>query len=113
MNSAPCQYVRDHYGVPAEIGRRVLAYGKPGVIAEDRGHYIGVNLDGDKPGTVRNYHPTDGVEYLEMDCRSDRLANGNAWMMCSECGAKLYDFDGHRDSSRPCPYLRNGVCEPK
>lgn len=61
-----CEYVRQHYNVPAEIGRRVTAYGKPGIIAEDRGNYIGVNLDEDKPGVVHNYHPTDGIEYHEM-----------------------------------------------
>jgi hypothetical protein len=61
-----CSYVQQYYGVPAEIGRRVLVYGKPGVIAEDRGHYIGVNLDEDKPGRVCSYHPTDGVVYLGM-----------------------------------------------
>lgn len=52
--------------MPACIGRRVVAYGKPGVIAEDRGHYIGVLLDTDKPGHIRNYHPVDGIEYGEM-----------------------------------------------
>jgi len=51
--------------VPACIGRRVIAYGKPGIIAEDRGHYIGILLDCDKPGRVNNYHPTDGIEYLD------------------------------------------------
>jgi phage terminase large subunit len=30
------------------------------------GHYIGVNLDADKPSRICNYHPTDGVEYLGM-----------------------------------------------
>ena len=58
-----CEYVKRTYGVPAEIGRRVTVYGKPGIITEDRGHYIGVTLDSDKPGVVKNYHPTDGVEY--------------------------------------------------
>jgi len=43
-----------------------MVYGKPGIIAEDRGNYIGVNLDEDKPTAIRNYHPTDGVEYLGM-----------------------------------------------
>jgi len=61
-----CEYVRDYYGVPACIGRRVIAYGKPGIIAADRGNYIGVLLDEDKPGTIENYHPTDGIEYLDM-----------------------------------------------
>ena len=61
-----CQYVKDYYGVPACIGRRVVAYGKPGIIAEDRGNYIGINLDSDRPGEVNNYHPVDGIEYGEM-----------------------------------------------
>jgi hypothetical protein len=61
-----CEYVRENYGVPACIGRRVVCYGKPGVIVEDRGNYIGVTLDEQKPGTVSNYHPTDGIIYGEM-----------------------------------------------
>lgn len=60
-----CEYVQQYYGVPACIGRRVIAYGKPGIIAEDRGNYIGILLDSDKPGNVNNYHPTDGIVYLE------------------------------------------------
>jgi hypothetical protein len=61
-----CEYVAQYYGVPACIGRRVIAYGKPGIISEDRGNYIGVTLDSQKPGTVNNYHPCDGIEYGEM-----------------------------------------------
>lgn len=61
-----CEYVREHYGVPAVVGRRVTVYGKPGIIAADRGHYIGVNFDDAKPGHIVNAHPTDGVEYLDM-----------------------------------------------
>jgi hypothetical protein len=61
-----CQYIRDHYNVPAEIGRRVKVYGKPGIIAEDRGHYIGVNFDSEKPGVIHNAHPTSQVEYLDL-----------------------------------------------
>lgn len=60
-----CEYARDYYDVPAEIGRRVVVFGKPGIIAEDRGHYIGVNLDCDKPGVVVNVHPRD-AEYGEI-----------------------------------------------
>ena len=59
------QYVRQHYGVPACLGRRVIANGEPGVIVEDRGHYIGVNLDKHRPGHVGNYHPTDRIQYLD------------------------------------------------
>lgn len=61
-----CEYVRQYYGVPAEIGRRVIVYGKPGIIAAGRGHYIGVNFDADRPGLIRNAHPTSDVEYLGM-----------------------------------------------
>ena len=61
-----CEYIRNYYGVPACIGRRVIVHGKPGIIYEDRGHYIGVNFDVDKPGVVFNAHPTDNVEYLEI-----------------------------------------------
>lgn len=64
--STNCDYIRNYYDVPACIGRRVMVYGKPGIIAEDRGHYIGVNLDADKPSQIGNYHPTDGVQYLGM-----------------------------------------------
>lgn len=62
----PCQYVRDYYGVPAEIGRRVVVNGEPGVIAEDRGHHIGVLFDKDTPGTVYPCHPTWRAEYHGM-----------------------------------------------
>lgn len=61
-----CEYVKEHYGVPACVGRRVIIRGKKGIIAEDRGHYIGVNFDTDKVGVIYNAHPIDGVEYGEM-----------------------------------------------
>lgn len=61
-----CAYVRQHYKVPAEIGCRVLAYGEPGVILEDRGHYIGVVLDSAPKKKISNYHPTHEMQYGEM-----------------------------------------------
>lgn len=59
-------YIREYYGVPATVGRRVIAYGKPGVIVGGcrSGPYIQVLLDEDKPGSDRPYHPTDQIEYL-------------------------------------------------
>lgn len=53
-----CAYMRQHYQVPAEVGRRVIAYGKPGVILADRGHYIGVVLDEDPKKRISNYNPS-------------------------------------------------------
>ena len=61
-----CEYVKKNYGVPAEIGRRVVVDGKPGVIAADRGHHIGVNFDDEKPGDISPCHPTWRVEYGGM-----------------------------------------------
>lgn len=66
MNSSPCSYVRNAYGVPADIGRRVIVNGKPGIIAEDKGQYIGGNFDEDQPGDIKNCHPLWEVQYLEM-----------------------------------------------
>jgi hypothetical protein len=61
-----CEYVKNYYKVPAEIGRRVMVDGRRGIIAADRGHYLGVNFDSAKPGVIANVHPTSNVEYLEM-----------------------------------------------
>ncbi|MGC5703010.1 hypothetical protein J4P02_22645 [Pseudomonas sp. NFXW11] len=66
MSNYNCAYVREHYKVPAEVGRRVIANGEPGVIMADRGHYIGVILDSDSKKRIRNYHPTWEMQYGEM-----------------------------------------------
>lgn len=60
----PFDYIRRVYGVPARFGGRVTVYGRPAVIVEDRGHYLGIAYD-ENPGVVCSAHPTDGVEYLE------------------------------------------------
>ena len=49
----------------------------------------------------------------ETEHHHPRHATGEAWMMCSDCGGKLYSFDGERDADRHCPYQRNGRCEPR
>lgn len=61
-----CRYVRDYYGVPAEIGRRVTVGDRPGIITADRGAYIGVTFDDDKPTVISPCHPTSQVVYGEM-----------------------------------------------
>lgn len=60
------EYVRECYGVPAHLGRRVTVYGRPGIISLDCGHYIGVTFDGESPTIAHTAHPTDGVVYGEM-----------------------------------------------
>ncbi len=62
----PLKYVRDTYGVPAQIGRRVIVSGRKGIISDDLGQYIGVNFDDDKPSVISPCHPTSEVEYLGM-----------------------------------------------
>lgn len=57
-------YVKTHYGVPAEIGRQVVVNGRCGVITKDLGHHIGVTFDDAKPGSVSPCHPTWEVQYL-------------------------------------------------
>lgn len=62
-----CEYVREYYGVPACIGRQIEYNGRKGIISEDRGNYIGVTFDDQKPGTVSNFHPTtEGLTYHGM-----------------------------------------------
>jgi hypothetical protein len=58
------EYVNDYYGVNACLGRIAVVNGKKGVIAEDKGHYIGVNFDHHDAGDISICHPTWEVEYL-------------------------------------------------
>lgn len=50
-----------------------------------------------------------------MDYTENRLSLGHAYMMCNECGCKLYDIDGYKDLSRKCMYKKDeeGKCTDK
>jgi hypothetical protein len=90
-----CEYVRDYYRVPAEIGRRVIVNGNPGVIAEDRGHYIGVNFDADRAGDISNCHPTWEVAYGEMGAvrkPSRHRARYQRYLEYGDCFDSFIDF---------------------
>ena len=40
-----------------------------------------------------------------------RLQYGCAYMICEDCGSKLYEFDGSQDRSSRCPKRKsNGKC---
>lgn len=90
-----CEYVRDTYGVPADIGVRVVVSGEPGIIVADRGNYIGVNFDRDKPGVIKNAHPTWEVQYggfgviRKMTRSQQRYAD---YMKVSECFDSFLDY---------------------
>lgn len=61
-------YVRRTYGVPACVGLRVVAFGRPGVIVATRTqlHYVHVRWDGERRSVP--VHPTDPeLEYLRHD----------------------------------------------
>ena len=60
------EYIKEHYSVPADIGRRVVVDGKPGIIVKGINAHIGVNFDTDDPGIVYPCHPTWKVEYGEI-----------------------------------------------
>ena len=61
------EYIKKHYKVLAEYGRRIEFEGKrKGTIIEDKGNYIGVNFDDKKPCNTETLHPTWEVKYLEM-----------------------------------------------
>lgn len=64
------EFVRKNYGVPAQIGRRVICEGETGTIVKDCGHYIGVILDS-LPGRIQLFHPTWRVTYGETVCGRD------------------------------------------
>ena len=101
-----CEYVREYYGVPACIGRRITFTSKSkgvrtGIIAEDRGHYIGVNFDEDKPGVVYNMHPREeGLEYGEMG-KIRKMTRSQmryqAYAEFSECYDSFADYLGIKD----------------
>ena len=91
-----CEYVREYYNVPAEIGRKVTVGGKPGIITEDRGHYIGVVFDNDPKLRVLNCHPTSDVIYGEMgELRklSRSQMRYREWVR-SDCGLTFAEFIG-------------------
>jgi len=53
------EYCKKAYNVPADINRIVTYKGDQGIIFNDGGTYVSVNLDKDKPAYTINIHPTD------------------------------------------------------
>jgi hypothetical protein len=106
VRQKPFQYIIDYYDVPACIGRRVVIAGEPGIIVADRGQYIGVTLDSDKPNTVNNYHPTDHVVYGEMGIPRKPTRAQQRWMEYKEV-ADCFP-DGFRDYLRYLKHKKEG-----
>lgn len=53
------EYIKDYYGVDVAIGMDIEFNGDRGIVSADKGNYIGVTFDKDKPGNVSNIHPKD------------------------------------------------------
>ena len=69
-----CEYVREAYGVPARVGLMVTYRGESGVISKDRGNYVGITLDSEKPSQVSNVHPTDpNLVYLKTMAKPRKM----------------------------------------
>ncbi|KZC99729.1 MULTISPECIES: hypothetical protein [unclassified Thalassospira] len=88
-------YVREHYDVPACYGRRVTVSGKPGTIIQDKGHYIGVNFDADKPGVVKPCHPTSEVEYHDIGNPRKLTRSQRRYLDYLDCGECFDDFHSY------------------
>lgn len=60
-------YIKEHYGKPNDIGRRITYNGEGGIIWSEGDNYIHANMDKDKTGVVSRIHPSDeNLIYLEM-----------------------------------------------
>lgn len=98
------EYAKKYYGVPADIGRRVLVDGKPGIIYKDGGAYIAVNFDQDKPGVCLMCHPTWRVEYLGIGTRRKMTrsqARYQRYLEVAECFDSFRHFLGHEVRGGP------------
>jgi hypothetical protein len=103
MVERPCAYVRQAYGVPADIGRRVTVDGKPGIIAADRGAHLGVTFDDQRPGDIATCHPTWRVVYGEMGTLRPVSRSRARWLRYLEvgdCFASFREFLAYESAKR-------------
>lgn len=62
--SDPLSYVREMYGVPADVGRRIRYCGQDASIVGGDGGYLVAAIDGEDSAVL--LHPTWRVEYLDL-----------------------------------------------
>jgi len=94
MEEDGLQYIRDYYKVPAVKGRRVIVYGKPGVIVGSSGPHLLVNFDEDKSTLFKPCHPTAEVQYGEMGKirKLSRSQQRYLEYLHSDCGDKFGEW---------------------
>lgn len=98
-------YVRKVYGVPACIGRVVSVYDKMGIITADRGHYIGVTFDSEKPKMIRSAHPVDGVKYFDIVAKPRKVGRSSIRYqeyLKSECNETFAEWLGIETKIKAC-----------
>ncbi|WP_259524167.1 hypothetical protein [Shewanella baltica] len=95
-------YIKQHYAVPAAIGRLVKVNGRSGVIVKDCGHHLGVNFDDDKPGVISHCHPTWEVEYGEIGNIRKQTKSQQRYQRYLEYGDRFENFIDycHWDASK-------------
>lgn len=93
------EYVKDNYDVTVQIGQVIYLNGNRGKVAEDRGHYLGINFDSDKPGIIKNVHPTDDdlfitchVKPVRKPTRSQKNYQDYLRSECNETFAEWMGF---------------------
>ncbi len=90
------EYCKNNYGAPSDIGRRVEYKGVGGIIYNDGGNYVSVNLDIEKPGKTINVHPNDeDLKYLEMGSirkATKSQARYARYLSYSDCFESFIDF---------------------
>lgn len=89
-------YIRNYYKVPAEVGRRVVAYGKPGIIMGAINAYIGVVLDDDPTRRQRPHHPEDGIVYGDMADKLPKPPRRSNYdkFQSDDCGLYFHEWLG-------------------
>ena len=81
-DTRPGEYIRQDYGVPAEIGRRITFHGKPGVITGFKDAHILAQVQGYGRRPVP-LHPTWEINYL-ADCQ--QCGGQIGWIDCPTGG---------------------------
>lgn len=80
---------QEHFDIALSMKKKALAAGAQEITWRALGEMC----------IKRGTPPTTAIE-MPMT----RLEWGEAWMMCRDCNAKLYSFDGNQDQSIPCPH---------
>jgi hypothetical protein len=86
------KYIKEHYKVPAEIGREIVFSGKKGIISSDKGNYLGIFIYDEKEKGEQVAHPTWEMTYLDSFAKIPKQKNSRGKQRYAEW---LHDDGGH------------------